>query len=68
VPTQECRRLDEKRPLAQSWQGLVQRRQQDAIGRLNTWASNLAPEHLQLVPQNEDLHLLRPLVASQEND
>jgi hypothetical protein len=27
----------------------------------------LAPEHLQLMSKNEDLNLLRPLVATEEN-
>jgi hypothetical protein len=64
---QKCRRLDEKRPPAQSWQNLAQRRQQDAIGHLKEWASNLAPQHLQLMPKNKDLHLPRSLVAADEN-
>jgi hypothetical protein len=63
----KCRRLDEKRPPAHSRQNLAQRRQQDAIGRSKAWASNLAPEHLQLMSKNEDLNLLRPLVATEEN-
>jgi hypothetical protein len=34
---------------------------------LKAWASNLAPEHQQLMSKNEDLDLLRPLVAGEEN-
>jgi hypothetical protein len=68
MPTQQCRRLDEKRPPPRSRQNPAQRRKQDAIGRSKAWASNLAPQHLQLMSKNEDLHLLRPLVATEENE
>jgi hypothetical protein len=67
MPTQQCRRLDEKRPPLRSRQHLAQRRQQDAIGPSKARASNLAPQHLQLMSKNEDLHLLRTLVATDEN-
>jgi hypothetical protein len=67
MPTQQCRRLDEKRPPKRSRQHLAQRRQQNAIGRSKPWASNLAPQHLQLMSKNEDLHLLLPLIATEAN-
>jgi hypothetical protein len=61
------RRLDEKRPLTGARQSLAERREQDAIGGSKAWASNLTREHLQLMSKNEDLHLFRPLVATEEN-
>ena len=67
MPKQQRRRLDKKRPPTRSRQHLAQRREQDAIGRLMARASNLAPEHLQLMSKNEDLNLFRPLVATEEN-
>jgi len=44
-----------------SRQNLGERRQHRAIGRSQAWASDLPPEHLQLVPQEEDLDLLLPV-------
>jgi hypothetical protein len=67
MPTQKRRRLDKKRPPPRWRQHLAQRRQQDAIGRSKARARNLAPEHLQLMSKNEDLNLLRPPVATDEN-
>jgi hypothetical protein len=32
------------------------------------WASDLAPEHVQLVPENEDLDLLRPIATTAQNE
>jgi hypothetical protein len=46
------------RPQSRNWCGLAP----------FDWAADLAPEHLQLMPKNEDLHLLRPLVATKENE
>ena len=61
MPAKERRRLNEERPPARSRQQLAERRQQRTIGRANARAANLTPEHLQLMPKDEDLDLLRPL-------
>jgi hypothetical protein len=68
MPTQQRRGLDEKGPQPHTRQHLAQRRQQNAIGRPKAWAGNLAPEHLQLMSKNEDLHLLRSLVTTKKNE
>jgi hypothetical protein len=52
---------------AGSRQNLGERRQHGAIGCSQAWASDLPPEHLQLVPKEEDLDLLRPVGATQKN-
>jgi hypothetical protein len=48
-------------------QQLAQRRQQHTISRPQARPTDLPPEHLQLMSKNEDLYLLRPLVATEEN-
>jgi hypothetical protein len=35
---------------------------------VKAWTSDPTPQHVQLVPKNEDLHLLRTLAASAENE
>ena len=49
-------------------QQLAERRQQRTIGRPQARPADLAPQHLQLMPQHEHLELLRPLRASKENE
>src|SRR5205823_1909659 len=43
-------------------------RQQGTIGRPQARPADLAPQHLQLMPQQEDLDLLRPLRTTKENE
>ena len=64
MPAQEGRRLYQERPPQRSRQHLTERRQHTTIGGLDARARDLAPEHVQLVPENEDLQFLRPLTAS----
>jgi hypothetical protein len=68
MPPQNCRRLDEQRLLAPSRQHPAERRQHGAIGCPDSWASDLTPEHVQLVPKNEDLQLLRPIAATAKHE
>jgi Transposase len=44
---------------------LAERRQHDTVGRPQLWPRDLTPQHLQLVPQQQDLHLL-PLLGTSE--
>jgi len=60
MPAQQRRWLDQERPPAPR-QHLAERRQQDTIGRPQTRPPDLPPQHLQLMPQHQDLKLLRPL-------
>jgi hypothetical protein len=62
------RRLDQKRLPPRSRQNPAQRRQQGAVGRPEPRASDLALEHVQLMPKDEDLHLLRPFAATTEHE
>jgi hypothetical protein len=61
------RRLDEERLPARSRQRLAERRQQSTIGRPQALPRDLTPQHLQLMPKNEDLHLFRPLAATAQD-
>lgn len=47
-------------------QHLVERRQQGTIRGPQARPADLAPQHLQLMPQHEDLDLLRPLRTTKE--
>jgi hypothetical protein len=58
MPAQQRGRLDEERVLPGSRQNLGERRQHRAIGCSQAWASDLSPEHLQLVAKEKDLDLL----------
>jgi hypothetical protein len=66
MPAQQRRRLQQERPLPPRRQ-LAERRQQDTIGRPQPWPPDLTPQHLQLMPQHQDLKLLLPLRTTQEN-
>src|SRR5207247_1246747 len=68
MPAQKCRRLDEERPPSRLRKHLAERRQQGTIGRPQARPTDLAPQHLQLMPQHEDLDLLRPLRTTKENE
>jgi hypothetical protein len=59
--------LDQKRPPARTRQSRAQRRQQSAIGRAEPRASDLPPEHIQLMAEHKDLHLLHPLATTAKN-
>jgi hypothetical protein len=65
MPAQKRRRLDQER--ARPRQQPAERRQQDPIGRPQTRPTYLAPQHLQLMPQHQDLHFLRPLRTTKQN-
>jgi hypothetical protein len=67
MPSKKRRGLDEERLPACSRQHLAERRQEGAIGGSQAWASDLTPQHLQLMPKNEDLHLFRSLVAAAQD-
>src|SRR6266545_2265068 len=67
MPAQQCRRLDQNRPPPFAWQQLAERRQQHTICRAQARTPNLAPQHLQFMPQHQDLKLLRPLRTTKEN-
>ena len=67
MPAKKRRRLDEERLSARSRQHLAERRQQGTIGRPQARPSDLTPQHLQLMPKDEDLNLLRPLGATKEH-
>src|SRR6266508_3243707 len=66
MPAQQRRRLNQERAPAPRQQ-LAERRQQDPIGRPQARPPDLAPQHLQLMPQHQDLKLLRPLRTTKEN-
>ena len=57
MPAQQRRRLDEERPPSRPRQQLAERRQQHTIGRPQARPPDLAPQHLQLMPQDQDLKL-----------
>jgi hypothetical protein len=66
MPAQQRRWLDQERtPLPR--QQLAARRQQHTIGRPQARPPHLAPQHLQLMPQHQDLKLLRPLGTTKQN-
>jgi hypothetical protein len=52
------------RPPTVARQHPAQRRQQRSVGRSHARPRDLPPQHLQLMAKNEDLDLLRPLVAA----
>ncbi len=60
-------RLDQERHPSRPRHQLAERRQQDTIGRPQTRPPNLAPQHLQLMPQHQDLKLLLPLRTTKQN-
>jgi len=64
MPTQKRRRLHEQRTHAR--QCLAECREQDPIGWAQLRPSNLTPEHLQLVPKQQDLHLLLLRASKQQ--
>src|SRR6266511_677918 len=68
MPAEKRRRLDKERPSSRLRQHLAERRQQGTIGRPQARAADLAPQHLKLMPQHEDLDLLRPLRTTKENE
>src|SRR6266545_6845924 len=65
MPAQKRRRLDQER--ARPRQQPAECSQQDTIGRPQTRPTYLAPQHLQLMPQHQDLHFLRPLRTTKQN-
>src|SRR6266540_4325870 len=65
MPAQKRRRLDQER--ARPRQKPAECSQQDTIGRPQTRPTYLAPQHLQLMAQHQDLHLLRPLRTTKQN-
>jgi hypothetical protein len=67
MPAQQRRRLDQERAMPPPRQQLVERRQQDTIGRPQPRPPDLAPQHLQLMPQHRNLKLLRPLRTTKQN-
>jgi hypothetical protein len=67
MPTQQRRRLDQKRAPTRARQHLAERFQQDAIGRPQPRPTHLAPQHLQLMAKHQDLKLLRPVGTTKEN-
>ena len=67
VPAQQRRRLDQERPPPLPRQQLAERRQQDTIARAQARPPELAPQHVQLMPQHQDLKLLRPLRTTKQN-
>jgi hypothetical protein len=66
MPAQQRRRLDQERATPPPRQQLAAR-QQDTIGRPQPRTPNLAPQHLQLMPQHQDLKLLPPLRTTTQN-
>jgi hypothetical protein len=63
VPAQQRRRLEQERAPHLPRQNAAERREQGTIRRLEPRASDLTPEHVQLVAQDENLDLLRVLRA-----
>ncbi len=61
MPAQQRRWLDQERAPPLPRQQLAERRQQDTIGRPQPRPPDLAAQHLQLMPQHQDLKLVRPL-------
>jgi hypothetical protein len=68
MPAEKCRRLDEERPPPRLRQDLAERGQQETVGRPQARPTDLASQHLKLMRQHEDLHLLRPLRTTKENE
>src|SRR6266508_5721044 len=56
-----------KRPPPRLRQQLAERSKQHTIGRPQARPPHLAPQHLQLMPQHQDLKLLRPLRTTKKN-
>jgi hypothetical protein len=67
MPAQQRRWLDQERAPPLPRQQLAERRQQDTIGRPQPRPPDLAAQHLQLMPQHQDLKLLRPLRTTKKN-
>jgi hypothetical protein len=62
-------RRHERRPLPRlSWQYSAKRRQQRPVSWRRRGASDLPLEHAQLMPQEQDLDLLRPVRAEAQHD
>jgi hypothetical protein len=68
MPAEKRRRLDEEGPPSRFRQHLVERRQQGTIDRPQTRPADLTAQHLQLMPQHENLDLSRPLRTTKENE
>jgi hypothetical protein len=67
MPAQQRRWLNQERATPPSRQQLAERRQQDTIGRAQAGPPDLAPQHLELMPQHQDLKLIRPLRTTKQN-
>src|SRR5919198_735270 len=65
MPAQQRRRLHQER--ARPRRQLTKRREQNTIGRSQARPPDLPAQHLQLVPQDQDLELLRPLRPTKED-
>jgi len=64
MPPQKRRRLEQQRPRTR--QRLAERGEYDTVGWARLRPGDLTPQHLQLVPQKQDLRLLSLLRASEE--
>jgi hypothetical protein len=65
MPTQQRRRLEQQR--TRTRQRLAERGEHDPVGGPQLRPRHLTAEHLQLVPQQQDLHLL-PLLRTSEQE
>jgi hypothetical protein len=64
MPAQQRRRLDQQR--TRTRQRLAERGEHDTVGWARLRPGDLTPQHLQLVPQQQDLDLLSLLRASEQ--
>jgi hypothetical protein len=68
MPAQQRLRLNHERLPAASRQDPAQRREQQPVVRLESRLTDLPTEDRQLVPEHENLELLRPVTPSEEHD
>ena len=68
VPAQQRLRSDEERLPSATRQHPAERRQHQPVGGRELWPPRLSPQDRQLMPQNEDLELLRAVAAREQQD
>jgi Domain of unknown function (DUF4132) len=68
MPAQQRRWLDKKRSPPRLRQNPGERSQHRTVGQPHARSTDLAPEHVQLMPQHKDLHLLCSLGPTKKNE
>jgi hypothetical protein len=68
MPAQQRLRSHQERPPRATWQHPTERSQEKPVGWRELRPPHLPPQNRQLVPQHQDLELLRALAAREQQD